>query len=123
MDLIEQVHERLGLAGLLHLDDAAGGLGFRFFIKLEKEAGAVALAVGKAVQDGESRIIRQVAELVQEIFGRTIKTHINDGLLLELGGLQKIEAEDRGQTAGIVMPDHVVADEQPAQKQVQATDP
>ena len=101
----------LGLAGLLHLDDAAGGLGFRFFIKLEEEAGAVALAVGKAVQDDEAGIIGQVSELVQEIFGRTIKTYINNGFLLELGSLQKIEAENGGQAAGIVMPDHVVPDE------------
>jgi hypothetical protein len=123
VDLIELVHELLGLAGLLHPDDATGGLSFRLFIKFEKETGAFALTVGKTVQDDEARVVRQAAELVQEIFGGTIKTHINDRFLLQLGGLQKIEAEDGRQAAGIVMPNHVVSDEKPSQKQVQSTYP
>jgi hypothetical protein len=111
VNLIEGRLEFLGLAGFLHPDDAAGGIWFLITIKLEEEVGAAALAVGKAVQDDEAGIIGQVSQFVQEIFGRAIKTHINYGLVLELGSLKKIEAKNRGQATGIVMPDHIVPDE------------
>ncbi len=63
-----------------------------------------------------------MTQLIQQISGRAIKTDIDDGFMLNLRGLDEVEIENGGQTAGVVVPDHIVADEQPAQKEVQAID-
>jgi hypothetical protein len=53
----------------------------------------------------------QIPQLVQQIFGRPIEAHINYGFFLQLRGLQKIEAKEGRQAAGIVMPEHIIPDE------------
>jgi hypothetical protein len=111
VNFIERLFEFLGLARFLHPNDPAGGLGVLISIKLEEEVGAAALAVGKTVQDDEAGIIGQGSQFVQEIFGRAVEAYVNYRFILQLRSLEKIEAENGGQAAGIIMPDHIIPDE------------
>jgi hypothetical protein len=69
------------------------------------------------------RALRQLAELVQKIVRRAVEGDLDEVFVLYLGGSKEIQTEDRGQGSGIVVPDHVVADEEAPEEPVQVAHP
>jgi len=67
-------------------------------------------------------VLGQLPELIQKIFRGTVKADINERPVLCLGGLNEVEAEYGGQTAGIVIPDDIVSDKETSEKVVQLAD-
>jgi hypothetical protein len=71
--------------------------------------------MGKTVQDGQMLIFRQGTQVFQKGAGGSIKGDVNQRFVLILGFLDEIQAENRRQRAGIVVPDDVVTDKQSTQ--------
>ena len=114
VQVVECIGYHLRVPGLVDAHDLVRPLGAVFFVKLAEHLAAIALAMGKAVQDGQVLILRQGTEVFQKGAGGSIKGDVNQGLVLILGFLDEIQAENRRQRAGIVVPDDVVTDKQPA---------
>lgn len=122
MDRVNGFGDLLRFPGLLDHDDLVRPLGAVFLVEVTEYFRTVPFAVGKTIQDREIPAFRQGAQFFYDGFGRTVEAEIDQRFLLLLGFLDKVEAENRGKAAGIVVPDDIVADEKPAEQSVQLAD-
>src|SRR5512137_1771297 len=118
MNSIEGVHHLMLITGLADAHDPAGSF-LLAFVELEEHGGTGSFSMGEAVEEGQVRVVRKRTKLVEKVLGRPIKGYINNRSSLSLRGSDEIQAEDRGQTPGRIVPNHVVPNEKPAQQAIQ----
>jgi len=122
MNPVKGIHDLIGLPWVVHSDDLAGPLGGFILVKLEENLGTGTFSVCKAIQNDQLIVLGQRPELIQKVFRGTVEADVNDRPVLCLRRLNEVEAECGGQTAGIVIPDDVVSDEETSEKLVQLAD-
>ena len=105
---INGIHDMLRLTGLIYTNYSAWPFRLSVIIKPQEYIGARAFTPGETVKDCQQRILCEWSQFFEEIAGRSIKTYIYDGLPLRLRSLDEVKAEYRRQTAGVVVPNHVI---------------
>ena len=103
------------------IDGAVGKLIYSGYTieDLAENGGAVSFSMGKTIQDGKLGAFRQRAQLLDQGPGRPVEGDIDQRFSGCLGLFDQIEREWEGQAPRFIIPDHIVADEQPVQAAVQ----
>jgi hypothetical protein len=122
MNPIKGIHYLVDMPWLIHSDDLTGPLGFFIFIELEKDPGTQTFPICKAIQNEELSVIGQWSQFFDEIFRRTVKTDVNEGSVLCLRYLNEVQTVYGGQAPGIIIPNDVISDIEPAEQVVQLAD-
>jgi hypothetical protein len=122
MDPVKGIHDLVYLTGLIDPCDTAPPSRRTLFIEFQEDLGTRSLTLGEAVENGQGFVFGEGPQFVEKISGGTVEAHIDDGPVLCLGGLDEVHAEHGGQTACIIMPNHIIANIEPAKKAVQLTD-
>ena len=121
--LVKRLRELLRLVRLLQAKHPCADFPLSALVKLQEEIGPGPLAVGEAIQHRQGRRVGQPTQFVHEVLGGAIEADVYDRLFADMGGFDEIQAENGRQAAGVVVPDDVVADEEPAQNLVQLRNP
>jgi hypothetical protein len=91
----------------------------RLLIVSHKGGSAVSFAASEAIQNDKIGTFGNRPQLFQEISWWAVETDIEDRFLKRQGCLDKVQAENVCQTARVIIPDDIIADEQSPQDPIE----